>query len=100
VKAFGGRIVISLKNGEVIADELAVANAHTLGATPWTRPDYIRKFNALTEGILDPREASRFLDLVQNLPTLKPEELAGLTIALPPGKLAESESRGIFGWRI
>ncbi len=35
VKAFGGRVIITLKNGTVIEDELAVANAHTLGATPW-----------------------------------------------------------------
>ncbi len=44
MKAFGGRIVITLRDGSVIADELAVANAHTLGATPWQRADYVRKF--------------------------------------------------------
>ena len=42
LKAFGGRIIIRLKDGTEVADELAVANAHSLGATPWTRPDYIR----------------------------------------------------------
>ncbi len=88
VKAFGGRVVIRLRNGQVIADELAVANAHTLGATPWQRPDYVRKFRTLTEGLLDAAEAERFLDVAQRLPHLRPEELAGLTIALPAGKLA------------
>ena len=38
VKAFGGRIIITMKDGTVIADELAVANAHSLGATPWGGP--------------------------------------------------------------
>jgi 2-methylcitrate dehydratase len=88
VKAFGGRIEIHMKDGTVIADEMAVANAHTLGATPWRRPDYVRKFRTLTEGLLDPAEAERFLDIAQRLPSLSAAELSGLTIALPPGKLA------------
>jgi 2-methylcitrate dehydratase len=88
VKAFGGRVVIRLRNGQVIADELAVANAHTLGATPWQRPDYVRKFRTLTEGLLDATEAERFLDVAQRLPHLRADELAGLTIALPTGQLA------------
>ncbi len=96
VKAFGGRIEIRLKDGAVIAGERAVANAHTLGATPWTRPDYIRKFETLTEGVLDPAEARRFLDLVQQLPTLKAGQLAGLNVALPNGKLATNAAKGIF----
>ncbi len=70
--AFGGRIELRMKDGSVIADELAVANAHTLGATPWTRPDYLRKFRTLTEGLLDPAEAERFLDVAQRLPRLSP----------------------------
>ena len=44
LKAFGGKIIIKMKDGTEFADELAVANAHSLGATPWKRPDYIRKF--------------------------------------------------------
>ena len=59
----------------------------------------MRKFTTLTEGILDPVEARRFLDVAQRLPELKPEELAGLTIALPAGALAASAKSGIFGWR-
>jgi 2-methylcitrate dehydratase len=87
VKAFGGRVIITLKDGTVIADEMAVANAHTLGATPWQRENYIGKFRMLTEGILDAAEAERFLETAQRLPTLKPAELPGLTIALPANQL-------------
>jgi len=94
VKAFGGRVIITLKDGTVIADELAVANAHTLGATPWQRPDYVRKFRTLTEGLLDPAEAERFLDVAQRLPALRADELSGLTIALPQGRLAAGQ-RGL-----
>jgi 2-methylcitrate dehydratase len=95
VKAFGGRIVIRLNDGTEIADELAVANAHTLGATPWQRADYIRKFRTLTEGILAPEEAERFLEVAQRLPELSPAGLAGLTIALPNGSLAVGKP-GLF----
>jgi 2-methylcitrate dehydratase len=93
--AFGGRIELRMRDGSVIADELAVANAHTLGATPWQRADYVRKFRTLTEGLIDPAEAERFLGVAQRLPQLKPDELIGLTIALPEGKLAVGKP-GIF----
>jgi 2-methylcitrate dehydratase len=95
LKAFGGKIIIKLKDGTEIADELAVANAHSLGATPWKRPDYIRKFETLTEGLLDPAEAKRFLEVVQRLPTLKPEELIQLNITAPAGTLLKGEP-GLF----
>jgi 2-methylcitrate dehydratase len=88
VKAFGGRVVITMKGGRVIEGELAVANAHTLGATPWQRPDYVRKFRTLTETILDPAEADRFLAAVDRLPSLAAGELHELSITLPDGALA------------
>jgi 2-methylcitrate dehydratase len=98
VKAFGGRVIIHLDDGSEIVDELAVANAHPLGATPWQRADYMRKFATLTQDVLDPAEARRFLDLVQRLPGLRADELAGLTVALPSGKLAGSKRMGIADW--
>ena len=99
VKAFGGRVEIRMKDGTVIADELAVANAHTLGATPWTRPDYIRKFETLTEGLIDAAESRRFLDLVQRLPELNAADLPGLNVALPQNQLARNEQQGIFNYK-
>lgn len=98
VKAFGGRIIIRMKDGSEISGEMAVANAHTLGATPWVRKNYIAKFDMLTAGILDPGEAKRFLDTVQALPSLKAQDLDGLTVALPERQLAVSEHSGIFSW--
>ena len=95
VKAFGGKIVITMNDGTVIADEMAVANAHTLGATPWQRADYIRKFRILTEGVLEQAEIERFLEVAQRLPDLTAAELSGLTIALPAGKL-EVGKPGLF----
>jgi 2-methylcitrate dehydratase len=99
VKAFGGRVVIRLRDGREIVDELAVANAHSLGATPWQRADYIRKFEILTEGVLDADEAARFLQAVQLLPKLKAYELEELNVALPAAGLTMSDQPGIFACR-
>jgi 2-methylcitrate dehydratase len=94
-KAFGGRIVMTLTDGTVIADEMAVANAHTLGATPWARPDYVRKFRTLTEGVIATAEAERFLAAVERFPSLSAAELFELTLTLPEGTLAGARS-GLF----
>ena len=61
-KAFGGRVEIQLTNGETLVDEIAVADAHPLGARPFARDDYIRKFRTLAEPVLEAAEIERFLD--------------------------------------
>jgi len=94
-KAFGARVEILMKDGSTLTDEMAVANAHPLGAKPFVREDYIRKFEILTEGIISPRESNRFLEVVQDLPNLAAGELPLLNIALPRGALAEGKP-GIF----
>jgi 2-methylcitrate dehydratase len=93
--AFGARVEVRMQDGTVIEDELAVANAHPLGARPFGREDYIRKFRTLSEGIISAREANRFLDVVQDLPRLKAEELHLLNVALPAGALRHGKP-GIF----
>ena len=94
-QAFGGRVEIQMTDGRRIVDEMAVANAHPLGAKPFGRDDYIRKFTTLTDGIVSTREANRFLEAAQDLPRLKAGELHRLNVALPPGTLAVSKP-GIF----
>jgi 2-methylcitrate dehydratase len=93
--AFGGRVEITMKDGSTLVDELGVANAHPRGARPFGREQYIGKFLTLTEGILAPKEANRFLEVVQELPKLAAGELGLLNVALPKGALAESKP-GIF----
>jgi 2-methylcitrate dehydratase len=95
-KAFGGRVQIFLKDGTVLEDELAVANAHSLGARPFQRPDYIRKFQTLTDGIISTREANRFLEAVQDLAALPAGALGALNVALPSGRVTLSPVKGIF----
>ena len=94
-KAFGGRVEILFKDGSRIEDELAVANAHPLGARPFKRADYIHKFQTLTEGIISPRESQRFLDVVQQLSDLPATDLLRLNVELPEKMLARGRP-GIF----
>jgi len=93
-KAFGGRVEIELTDGTRIVDEIAVADAHPLGARPFAREDYIHKFRSLSEGVLEHSEIERFLELVQRLPALSPIEVGGLTVA-PFGQLPAGP-KGLF----
>ena len=99
-KAFGGRVVVTLKGGSTISDEIAVADAHPLGARPFMRPDYIRKFRTLAEGIIAPPEQDRFIAAVERLPSLRPGELSELTFAVEPSRLGAVAARGIFDWQL
>ena len=91
-KAFGGRVEITLTSGEVVVDEIAVADAHPLGARPFAREDYIRKFRILAEPVLEASEIERFLELVQRLPELSAAEVAELSIIAAPGILASADA--------
>lgn len=97
-KRFGGRVEIILKNGNKIVDELGVANAHPAGAKPFVRADYVRKFEMLTEGLIERGEANRFLDLVQNLPALSPSQVQELNVQMSLDKLLKHNrnDEGIF----
>ncbi|HSZ18676.1 MAG TPA: MmgE/PrpD family protein [Candidatus Acidoferrum sp.] len=94
-KAFGGRVEIFLRDGTRVADEIRVANAHPLGAKPFAREDYGRKFQSLTDGILSPQESRRFLAAVQNLPALRAGELRNLNLAVLEEKLIRGQP-GLF----
>ena len=79
-KAFGGRIEVTLVDGSTIVDEIAVADAHPLGARPFAREQYVGKFRTLADGILTDAEIERFLDVAQRLPELSAAELTQLTV--------------------
>ncbi|MBO4224045.1 MmgE/PrpD family protein [Bradyrhizobium neotropicale] len=95
-KAFGGRVVVTLKGGSTISDEIAVADAHPLGARPFKRADYVKKFRTLAEGIVDAREQDRFIAAVEDLPSLKSGDLDALTFTVAPALLGAKSARGIF----
>lgn len=97
-KRFGGRVEITFNNGEKLVDELGVANAHPAGAKPFKRPDYIRKFDTLVEGLITKDERDRFITLVQDLPALTAAQLKALNVQIPLDKLINNkrDERGIF----
>ncbi len=93
--AFGARIEIILKDGSKVIDEMAVANAHPNGAKPFSRPDYINKFQIMTDGLISTRESNRFLAAVQDLAKLPAGELHQLNVAMPAGTVLVGKP-GIF----
>jgi len=97
-KAFGARVVVKMKDGTSIEDELARANAHPAGARPFARPQYIEKFKTLTAEILTSAESDRFLGLIDNLGNLSAEEVLTLNPVIDLSKLEQAtrDTRGIF----
>ena len=81
-KCFGGKVLINMKNGSKIVEEISVADAHPNGKNPFKRKDYIKKFKTLTGGIIESNESERFLKDVQNLRNLGKSELGKLNIEI------------------
>jgi 2-methylcitrate dehydratase len=96
VKAFGGRVEITLAAGRVIVDEITVADAHPLGARPFARPDYVQKFHSLAAEALSSDEMARFLALAEGLDSLTPDEIGQLNIVARPDYLAGARLEGLF----
>ncbi len=94
--AFGAQVIVTMKDGRVIQDELAIADAHPLGARPFARPQYIEKFRTLADGIVAADEQARFLGLVERLPSLTAAEVAALNFVVTPDKLGPEAPAGIF----
>jgi 2-methylcitrate dehydratase len=96
-KAFGGEVVATLTDGSVITDRILVADAHPLGARPFARAQYLAKFRSLAQDFVEDAEIERFLELVQRLPELAPDELSGVTVTVPPAVLEGAAlPKGIF----
>jgi 2-methylcitrate dehydratase len=97
-RAFGGRISVRMRDGRVIADERAVADAHPNGKAPWGWDDYVGKFTALVEDRLPGADRERFLAAVRRVSELAPGDLDALVPALPAGTVQPSAptGQGIF----
>ncbi|MDN5754895.1 MAG: MmgE/PrpD family protein [Arthrobacter sp.] len=96
-KAFGGSVEITLNDGTVITDDIAVADAHPLGARPFAREQYINKFRSLAEGMVAPEEIERFIATAERLPELAAGEMDQLNIVAAPGVIdAAAAPKGLF----
>ncbi len=95
-QSYGGRIVISLKDGSQVVDEISVADAHPTGARPFARENYVDKFRTLAVPTIGEEEAERFLGLALRLPELSPDEVRQLTFSALPGVLRLDGPPGLF----
>ncbi len=95
-KSFGAKVVVTLKTGKKIIEELDKADAHPYGARPFRRENYINKFLTLTEGLIVSKERDRFLKTVQNLRNLKSGQLDKLNIEVRKSKIKHNNKKGIF----
>ncbi|WP_406406620.1 MmgE/PrpD family protein [Streptomyces halstedii] len=98
-RAFGGRAVITLADGTVIEDELALADAHPAGARPFDRPAYTGKFRTLAEGVVTRSAQDAFLDSAARLAELSAADLGGLFPAVDTEAVAAFDAslpKGLF----
>jgi 2-methylcitrate dehydratase len=96
-KAFGGSVEITLADGTVLTDEIAVADAHPLGARPFAREQYVNKFRTLAAGLVEDKEIERFLHAAARLPQLAAGELDRLNITAAPGVInLNAAPKGLF----
>lgn len=82
----------------MIVDELAVADAHPLGARPFRRPQYVQKFTELAGDVVDAAERERFLSTVAALADLRAGDVGALNVVVDRRALehAPTIAPGIF----
>ena len=95
-KSFGARVVVTMKNGKKISEQLERADAHPYGARPFKRKDYIKKFKTLTDNIISQKESLRFIKNFQNLIKIKKGQLTKLNIEVNKKYLNKNNRLGIF----
>ena len=95
-KAFGAKVIVTLKNNKKIVEEQGVADAHPYGLRPFKRANYIKKFLTLTKDIIPKKESDRFLRDIQNLRKLKSNQLHKLNIEINKRNIKKNKKIGIF----
>ena len=95
-KAFGAKVIVTLKNNKKIVEEQGVADAHPYGLRPFKRANYIKKFLTLTKDIVPKKESDRFLRDIQNLRKLKSNQLQKLNIEINSKNIRKNKKIGIF----
>ena len=95
-KSFGAKVIVTMKNGKKISEQLERADAHPYGLRPFKRNNYINKFKILTDNIISQKESLRFIKTVQNLKKLKKGQLTKLNIEVSNKYLNKNSKIGIF----
>ncbi len=79
-KDHGGRAAIRFSDGREVAEELAVADSHPRGASPWGFEDYRRKFETLTDPFLTRPEGERFVAAAADLVKLSANDVRDIGV--------------------
>jgi len=96
-RAFGGRVVVTLRDGRLIEDAIEVADAHPRGAKPFVRANYLEKFHELTDPTVTETERARFLEACLGLSKFAHGQLRTLNIEIDPKLLhVEGLTPGLF----
>ena len=95
-KSFGAKVIVTLKNGKKLIEQLDKADAHPYGSRPFIRSNYINKFLVLTKNIISKKESNRFLKTVQNLKKLKSGQIQKINVEVKKSKLKRNLKIGIF----
>jgi 2-methylcitrate dehydratase len=96
-RALGARVVITLDDGTQVEDTIDFADAHSYGAKPYGRDDYVGKFNTLAAEFASGGERERFLSAVLALPAAAPGKLVELTVEVPEAaRRCEGLQPGLF----
>jgi 2-methylcitrate dehydratase len=86
-RAFGGHVVVCLRDGSEVHDEIEVADAHPRGLRPFARGDYIAKFSTLASEYATNSERERFLATTLALDKLSAGRLGELNVIVPAALL-------------
>ncbi|BBM88925.1 2-methylcitrate dehydratase [Spirochaetota bacterium] len=97
-KAFGGSVVVTLKDGTVHHFEKRIANAHPNGKRPFIYENYAHKFKTLTTDRLTKETQDLFLTTVSRLEDLTSDQLLALNVSIPKATLQSSGTaeKGLF----
>ena len=96
-KKFGAEVVVVMKDDSQVVERLDNPNAHSFGARPFRRGEYVRKLRTLTAGLAEEGEIGRFLDLVDRLEGLSAGEVRELNLVLPWERLLDAQATDRVG---
>jgi 2-methylcitrate dehydratase len=93
--AFGGRVEITLADGQTLSDELTLADAHPSGARPFSKPNYVHKLETLGEMATE-ESLKQLVSASYRIADLHGAELGQLNTVARPGALDQPQAGGLF----
>ena len=96
-KKFGADVDVIMRDGSCVSESLDNPNAHSSGARPFQRKNYVEKLNTLVADLAHKDEITHFLQLVEELEELSAAQIKELNIVIPSEKLLDDDAPGRVG---